>query len=67
MTHDPEIENVLLQMVQRSNKVHDLTDRELAQIMVDLTGELPIHSYQWSVYMEVAERLCPALFDEAEP
>jgi hypothetical protein len=61
-----DTENILLQMFQRSSKVYELSNRELAQVMVDLTGEHPVNSYFFILCMEVAERLCPEIFDEAD-
>lgn len=57
----------LLRVVERSKAVADLSNREVAEILIEMTGETRIDSYTFNFLMEVAERICPELFDENDP
>jgi hypothetical protein len=52
----------LLRVVERSSKVSEKTNAELAETLVDLTGESNIDSYFYLVLMECAFRLAPEIF-----
>ena len=67
MNLETEGEQTLLRSIDRSKKVADLSDRELAQTLVDITGEMRIDSCMYNLLMEAAERICVELFDEADP
>lgn len=62
-----EGEQVLLRVIDRSQKIAHLSDRELAQVLIDLTDEMSIDTYMYNLLMETAERICVELFDEADP
>jgi len=58
--------SMLENQINRSKIISRKTNAELAQILVDLTEHLDFESFQYILYMEVAERLAPELFDAAE-
>lgn len=67
MSLEEDGEQTLLRIVDRSKKVAELSNRELAQTLIDVTGEMRIDSYMYNLLMEAAERICVEVFDEADP
>lgn len=65
MEFTPEELDRLSHMVDVIRKVSDLSNPELAEVLVALTENLPFESYHWNVLMEAAQRLDPEGFEKA--